>query len=571
MRPIQIRDIASLWTWMGCALGGLLAVGCLVYSAWNQAPVNDEFGHFYAGLRYWQFGDKATFKVNSPLLRSLTTLPAYLAGMECGRSESSAQTMSLGRPEFNAGRQLFIADPPRFQFWLSFGRMAVVLTTILGAGILFLIATHLCDWKGGALAAGLWLFQPQILSHGVLITGDAFCAVCMLATVGTMNWTLKRLTLGGSLALGCMLGVSILAKFTAVVLLPITVLAFTWHADRYSLRRLLGCQAVALLIAIFVLGVPYGFAGWGKSLWDYHFLSGSFADLQSQIKNLFLQLSGMQTLPLPVPLPEQLLLGLDRQQVDFEDGLASYAAGLRDHHGWWWFYLFSMLVKLPLGTLWCIAVTVVLLIGKWKLLAPGLGLPLLALSMMVLVTCLQSGFAQQHRYILPAYPFLFLIIGVVASRALTIIETFGRISLRAYGWSIVAGAAMTVVGSMSVAPHWLSAFNALAGGNHRGFKCLFNDASDWGQDSYRVRDWINAHQGPAPIYLRSQFSGHGEISAVGASQFEELQHSVDQLPRPCWLVVSKSDYAIDGRLEQQLDPLTITETIAGTHVAYYLP
>lgn len=40
-------------------LGLLLAAGCLGYSAWYQAPVNDEFGHFYAGLRYWQFSTSA--------------------------------------------------------------------------------------------------------------------------------------------------------------------------------------------------------------------------------------------------------------------------------------------------------------------------------------------------------------------------------------------------------------------------------------------------------------------------------------------------------------------------------
>ena len=33
-------------------LGGLIAAGCLCYSAFYQAPVNDEFGHLYAGLNY---------------------------------------------------------------------------------------------------------------------------------------------------------------------------------------------------------------------------------------------------------------------------------------------------------------------------------------------------------------------------------------------------------------------------------------------------------------------------------------------------------------------------------------
>jgi hypothetical protein len=41
------------------------------------------------------------------------------------------------------------------------------------------------------------------------------------------------------------------------------------------------------------------------------------------------------------------------------------------------------------------------------------------------------------------------------------------------------------------------------------------------------------------------------------------------MPRPSWLVVSKSDYAIDASLENQLDGLFVTEWIGGTHVVYF--
>lgn len=144
------------------------------------------------------------------------------------------------------------------------------------------------------------------------------------------------------------------------------------------------------------------------------------------------------------------------------------------------------------------------------------------------------------------------------------------IGLQRWGQAIAGCVMLSLIGSVGVAPHWLSAFNVLAGGNRSGFKRMFNDASDWGQDTYRVRDWINSHRGGEPIYVRSTFSGHEELRAVGTKSFKESYQMVDNLPRPCWFVVSKSDYAIDAGLEHQLDGLPVTEWIGGTHVVYFL-
>lgn len=343
------------WGLLGRIAGVLVAACCLGYSAWYQAPVNDEFGHFYAGLRYWQYGDVETFKVIPPLLRSLATLPAYLAGMECGQPEDVNQITPLRDvPEFQRGRQLFIQDPSRFQFWLSVGRMLVWSTTILGGVLLYHAAKAHVGIIAGTLAAGLWFAQPQILSHGVLITGDVFCAVIMLATVMTLQWSLRKLTMARSLMLGGMLGLSILAKFTAMVLVPLIFLTFAWHADRYTLKRLLGCIVAGLLATMFLLGLPYGFA-------------------------------------------------------------------------------------------------------------------------------------------------------------------------------------------------------------------------DWGQDTYRVRDWSNAHAGDVPIYVRSSFCGEKEIRATGAADFYGPVYAIDDLPRPCWLVLSKSNLAIDAPLAEQLRPLEVAEYLAGSHLVYFLP
>ena len=554
-------------TWIPLIIGSIATV-CLAYSAVRQAPVSDEFGHFYAGLRYWQASDLTTFNVNPPLVRGAVTLPGYLAGM---RADPPTGASSDSRPEFVIGRRLFIFNPDRFQFYLTIGRCFVGVLTLLGAALLYYWGKSLAGPVAGTVASCLWMTQPQILSHGVLITGDVVCAVCMSAALYLLAWMFKDLTVVRAATFASVLAIAILAKFTAMVLLPVYIVALAWHADRYSLRRLAGSLVVVGVTLLPILAAPYRFEGCGKGLFDYRFLSQRFNELQQQAQNLSRRLPAIPAYCWATPLPEQFVLGMDRQQLDFERGLPSYAAGYRASHGWWWFYLYSMLVKLPLGTWLAICAAAALLLRGGKGIRQDLGLPLLTLMAMVVTTCLQSGFAQQHRYILPAYPFLFLVVGVVASRArLDGVRSLRLVSVKRLSDAVYLGVLLTLTGSLTVAPHWLSAFNWLAGGNRSGFTCLFNDASDWGQDTYRVRDWINLHQGSVPIYVRSTLSGYPELEAVGARDFVPLAEMVTNLPRPCWLLVSKTDYVVNPSLRQQLDPLPLTEAVAGTHRAYYL-
>ena len=277
-------------------LGGLLAASCLCYSAFLQAPVNDEFGHLYAGLSYWQNGDKATFNVNPPLLRSIAAVPAQLLGLKAKNTDQLTFEGRYARQEFSEGRKLFIEDPDKFQLALSLGRLFVVAVTMLGGAILFFWAKHLLGsekggdqpraWIAGCVAAGLWYSQPQILSHGALIAGDVFCAVCMLVTLLVLKWALKKLNVLRSTILGMSLGLTILAKFTGMVLLPIVLLAFAWNADRYSLRRLAGCLATTIAVALIVMPVPYAFEGIGGNFLEYELLSAGFSELQAQAQAL---------------------------------------------------------------------------------------------------------------------------------------------------------------------------------------------------------------------------------------------------------------------------------------------
>ena len=61
---------------------------------------------------------------------------------------------------------------------------------------------------------------------------------------------------------------------------------------------------------------------------------------------------------IPVPLPADFVQGIDVQRLDFERGMPSYLRGQWAEHGWWYYYLYVMVVKMPLGT-WGLALLAV--------------------------------------------------------------------------------------------------------------------------------------------------------------------------------------------------------------------
>src|SRR5205814_5761106 len=107
--------------------------------------------------------------------------------------------------------------------------------------------------------------------------------------------------------------------------------------------------------------------------------------------------------------------GIDVQRLEFERGIASYLRGEWRVGGWWYYYLYAMAVKEPLGTWVLLLLSVVVAVCCRRYAAPlGDELILLApaVSVVVLVSS-QTGFNHHLRYVLPAFPFLFISVSKV--------------------------------------------------------------------------------------------------------------------------------------------------------------
>lgn len=213
-----------------------------------------------------------------------------------------------------------------------------------------------------------------------------------------------------------------------------------------------GMLALRMFIGLWVLNFGYGFEGSFTQLKEFQFVSdrltgsGSFfapndvipspnsnakkvPDPLVRASNRF---AGKWLGEIPMPFPRNYLIGIDLQQKDFEHyGRPSYLRGEWRDHGWWYYYLYAALIKVPLG-LWLmsgLALTYRLFARRSAHVtdnsvsvernmaaspqppSPSLRDEFILLFPAVVIFTLvsaQTGFNEHFRYVLPAFPYLFI-------------------------------------------------------------------------------------------------------------------------------------------------------------------
>lgn len=304
-----------------------------------------------------------------------------------------------------------------------------------------------------------------------------------------------------------------------------------------------------LVLAVYVTNLGYLFDGSFQQLKDYQFVSqtlGGPTACHAEPNNRFRDsILGY----IPVPFPVDYIHGIDLQKLDFEGERWSYAGGVQQKRGWWWWYLYAMAVKVPHGTMMIVVLAIVASWIKVKKQCPltltlspenggegreerntqasggsesadgvlenelhdnkrkdGLAsetratmdwlILIPALCILVLVSS-QTGFSRYIRYLLPAFPFVFVWASRVAQPHL----------LKHRWWKALVAFALlwNVWSCLRVHPHHLAFFNEASGGSDNGHWHLLDANVDWGQANLALKHWVDQRAEQVgrrePLYL----------------------------------------------------------------------
>jgi len=480
----------------------LLMHVCVLWGAAQQDFVTfDEAAHIPSGLVHWTAADFRPYQVNPPLARMVATFPLLFSKPKINVTRVSDAPGE--RWEWDLANEFAVANRERYLEFVRTARVASIGWSILCAMIIYRWASQIYGRSAGCLSLVLWCIEPNVLANGHLATNDIAAAAVGVCATYSFWCYLRQPTWPNVCFVGLLLGVALLTKFTLILLLVIwSALGCVHLAGACSALKTIHRPSrplhglIVLSLALIVVNLGYGFRQTFRQLGQFKFVSKEFGGTPPNALNSFdnghsgNRFRGTWLGAIAVPVPADYLLGIDLQWRDFEElgkTRPAFVAGVWKEFGWRFFYLFALCIKVPLGTLGLILCGLFLSATFQTSSASWRDEVTLWLPPVVMLTIVsfQGGAAQYLRYLVPAFPFVIVATGKVASfRAVRSIPT-SLMLCGLLGWSGIS--------SISVYPHFLSYFNELAGGPEQGHEYLLDSNADWGQDLLYLKKWLDRH------------------------------------------------------------------------------
>lgn len=387
-------------------------------------------------------------------------------------------------------------------FW---GRLPVVLLSVILGVAVFFCAREWYGAKAGYVALLLYLFTPDLLAHGQLVTTDLGAAGILFLAVYAFFRALRQLKPTRFLLAAAATGCAIVTKFSGVLIFPmlavigivfaISAAPITIHLGKVS-RTLttwaekLGVVGVVLAgSALLSFLLVWSCYGWRHSMtpdpkmsqginWDRIGPSENFmADTARWAREQHL-------------LPEAFVYGFLRTQESIRSRSA-FLMGEYSTEGWWYYFLVSFVIKTPIPLLLLIVLAAVFIkrYGAGWLAEATLLVPVAVYAILALNSNLNIG----HRHLLPIYPFLI----VFASKMARALEFKRQAALAAVCALLLA---WNIVEAIRIYPNFLTYFNQFAGGPANGYQWLVDSNLDWGQDLKELAQYRREHP-DEPFFL----------------------------------------------------------------------
>ena len=469
----------------------------------------DEPGHIAVGLEWIEQGTYAFEHLHPPLARVAAAVGPYMLG----------QRLASDRPSGEDHRLLDVGNAILYKggrYWqaLSLARIGILPFFLIAVLALFFWIRH---WYGGVHAVmGVLLFThlPPVLAHAGLATTDAALLAGMLLSWFAVVLWLEEPTAARALGAGIAAGLAMVAKFTALPFLAVSVPVLAgWHFGDWrgwkSDWRARGGRRIRTACLAGVAGVLVIWAGYRFSLRPVttahdrphlvlQHIVGSSGPLQRAGTWL------LESVPIPAP---EFVMGIRDSWRRSRDRPLAYLLGETSQKGFWWFFPVGLLVKSPIPVLVLGAFGAFIAIGRRKRDRKPLGLLVTLLA--ILGFAMWSRFNIGIRHILPVYGLL-AFLGALGGAAM-LRTRWNRIVV--IGLLIWLGVSVVVAG-----PDYLAYFNELAVGREK--PVLIDSDLDWGQDLQRLAETLKRRRVDS---LHLEYFGSANPSRHGIPPFRTLE------------------------------------------------
>ncbi|HEY6377027.1 MAG TPA: phospholipid carrier-dependent glycosyltransferase [Edaphobacter sp.] len=465
------------------ALLALMAV-ILVSSVRQQSQTFDESTHLFAGFEYWKHADFGRNPEHPPLVKQLAALPLLPMGLR----EPPALPIPFfkGQDVINASQLLYTANADDI---LLRGRVAIALFSLALGVFVFFAAKEMFSPLAAIFALFLFVFEPNLLANGAIVTTDMGLTCLLFASVYAFYRYCKQPSVLRLALCAIAAALTIIAKHSGILVIPTLVLLaladlflpavdITSAQDRRRhIRRLALALITICVISYVILWAAYGFryAARPGQLQILPPLEAYAAALAHPVhRNVILFLARHHL------LPEAYLYGW----VDvllIPGRLPLFLFGHFYSTARWFYFPAVFLLKTTLTLLILLLLVPFARITGRRREILFLAMPIVFFTLAALTSQINIGV----RHLLPIYPFC-IVLASAAAALLFNRSLFGRIA-------VAALLLFTAISSLHSYPDFLVYSNELFGGPSHTYRNTGDANADWGQGLKWTKAYLDQH------------------------------------------------------------------------------
>jgi hypothetical protein len=509
-----------------------LGVALAFFTVLQKSSTVDESVHLASGYSYWATGDFRMNPEHPALVKEIAAIPLLFFHLNFDPTSRNFDEARL----WDFGPEVIYHNVVTGPKLITAGRIPLLVFLVLLGILVYRWSKKLYGEKVALVILFLTMTCENILAHSGLITTDvpitfAFLFVCF-TLAEFLTHKSKRSFAWFTLALTFVLLVKYSAVVIAVAILAIMAIHTLLHKKNakgkvwldltldFLKQKLWPLIAAGLLSLVFIFAA---YSGGFKTVYSGTDTASAevvhdFVDNQSpSVKK------GLDWIGNNVPIPAFYYLeGMALVLTHNKGGHTTFFLGQVSNRGWWYYFPTVFLFKTSLTDLLLFVGVAALGISRAaftivrerkdrlkslykKLQGINFEYIVLVVAPLIFFTIsMRSRLNLGVRYILPIYPFLFILSGLV-------IKYFVENKyLRAV---LVVFLGVSLYGTITTFPNYLSYYNALAFGKGVTPLNISDDSNlDWGQDLPALKKYMDDNHIDS-IYLR--YFGTADLSSFG--------------------------------------------------------
>jgi 4-amino-4-deoxy-L-arabinose transferase-like glycosyltransferase len=453
------------------SMGVLLLLGISLFVAISRKSItNDEAVHIPAGYYHLVAGNYQLNPEHPPLVKMWAAIPLLFIQPD-EPQVTVRESQDFSQRSADAEQQFWYTNQKQFHSIAFWPRIMMIPVTIALGIVIFLFTRTMSNSIAALLAVLLYSIEPTVLAHGRVVHTDIPAALGYALFVFALFRYHGLPSRRNTIVLGVVTAVALLTKYSLIILVPLLVLyacaqAWTFRRNSGQLKTLLVHAALVIIIVVFIINSVYFFHHEQLNSADLDWLTSTSGTYSGVVMSAINALSYV--------IPEQYLFGVAKVALHNHYGHPAYLLGQYSNAGWRYYFpvAFALKTTLPflIVSLLTMAWTTFQIITRRKIKLLWLFVPFL----IYLAVSVSSSINIGIRHFLPAFPFLFMLVGIWLSEIM-------QSSRRNLGVAL----AVVIIGWMCVEairvfPNYTPYMNQLAVGPH--WKYLSDSNIEWGDD-----------------------------------------------------------------------------------------